>query len=277
MASTQIRAREFRKVLFLMVMVALAASVALGQFGDLKKRISKATNPTPPAAKAPQGPMPVVTAITPASVPPGWEGQIVLTGTNFAKDMKLRLNCSFRSVKIKTFTVESGERAVIDINVPPEMEESKCVMVLEVPPAPVSETAPTAQGTPQIVQVTGPSLSISESSGLAKAFKACFMVEGDIPPMQLMQSLSQMMQGGSQDECKLMVAADSIKYSNKGKVVLDAPASAVKTVEPVLMFGQPMGIFRIVLASGKIYNFFSSESQGKDNPVWDQIKAKLKK
>jgi hypothetical protein len=277
MAGSRTRAREFRAVLFLMALVTLSAPIALGQFGGLKKAISKGTSPTPPAAKAPQGPTPVVSAITPNSVPPGWEGQVVLTGTNFAKTMKLRLDCSYQSVKIKNFTVESAERAVFDIKVPPEMEESKCVMVLEVPPAPVAETGPTPQGTPQIVQVTGPSLSITESSGLAKAFKACFMVEGDVPAMQLMQSLSQMMQGGSQDECKLMVASDSIKYSTKGKVVLDTPASAVKTLEPVLMFGQPMGIFRIILTSGKIYNFFSSESQGSDNPIWDQIKAKLKK
>ncbi|MBI4164222.1 MAG: hypothetical protein HY508_00635 [Acidobacteria bacterium] len=276
MSSSQIRAREFRKALFLMVLVALAASVALGQFGDLKKKISKATNSTPPTAKTPQGPTPVVTSITPASVPPGWEGQVALTGTNFAKNMKLRLDCNYQSLKIKTFTVESTERAVLDVKVPPEMEESKCVMVLEVPPAPVSETAPTAQGTPQIVQVTGPSLSISESSGLAKALKACFLVEGDIPAMQLMQNLAQAMQSMGNDECKLMVSADSIKYSNKGKVVLDTPASAVKVVEPVLVFGNPSGMFRIGLSSGKFYNFFSSESQGSDNPVWDQIKAKLK-
>lgn len=276
MASTQIRAREIQKVLLTCALIVLAAPIGLGQFNLNKLKPPKTGTTTPPATKAPQGPTPVVTAITPATVPPGWEGQIAMTGTNFAKDMKLRLDCNYQSVKIKNFTVESAERAVFDIKVPPEMEESKCVMVLEVPPAPVSETAPTAQGSPQIVQVTGPSLVISESSGLAKAYKACFLAEGDVPPMQLMQSLSQMMQGGSQDECKLMVAADSIKYSNKGKVILDAPASAVKTIEPVLMFGQPMGIFRIVLASGKIYNFFNSEGNS-DNPVWDQIKAKIKK
>jgi hypothetical protein len=120
-------------------------------------------------------------------------------------------------------------------------------------------------------------LAISESSSLAKAFKACFLVEGDIPPMQLMQSIAQAMQTMGNDECKLMVSFENIKYSNKGKVILDAPASAVKEVELVLIFGNPSGAFRIVLSGGKVYNFFSSESHDSDNPITDQIKAKLKK
>jgi hypothetical protein len=220
----------------------------------------------------------VVSAITPSSVPPGWEGEVGFTGTNFSKGMKLRLECAHQSMKPKGFLVESAERAVFQLKVPPYMEESKCIIALEVPPAaPTAEIGPAAEGTPQVVQVTGPSLSISESSGLAKAFRACFIMEGDVPPMQVMQAMAQAMQTGGQDECKLMVAADSIKYSNKGKVILDAPASAVKEVEQILLFGETSASFRIVLASGKVYNFFEPGSRDEDNPMTDQIKKKLRK
>jgi hypothetical protein len=272
-------------VVIFLLLVTFGAPMAFGQFGGLKKKLEKigtvkSPESKPPEAKAPQqpqGPPPVVTSITPSEVPPGWEGQVVLTGSNFTKGMKLRLNCGYQTMKIKNFMVESAERVTFVLRVPLDLEETKCVMAFEVMPAAAAETAPTAQGSPQVFQVTGPSLSVSESSGLARAYKACFLAEGNIPAMQLMQSLAQVMNSGDQDECKLMVSADAMKYENKGKVILDTPVSAVKTVEPVLMMGQPMGAFRIVLASGKMYNFFSSESQSSDNPVWDQIKAKIKK
>jgi len=237
--------------------VAIAAPLAWGQFSLPKVKIPKVGKSTP-AEKVPQGPMPVVTAITPSSIPPGWEGQIVFTGSNFSKDMKLRLECGYQ-FKPKDFRVESAERAVFQLKVPPSTEETKCVIALEVPPAATAETGPTPQGSPQIVQVTGASLSISESSGLAVAYKACFMAEGDLPPMQVMMKLSEVMQGGSQDECKLMVSAEGLKYAAQGKTLLDPPASAVKMIEPILWMGNPTGAFRIVLASGKIYNFFGTE------------------
>ena len=248
------------------LMAALALALGVGpsdasaQFGlpkipKLSKTGKKDTAP-PPAR--PQGPTPQVTAISPSSVPPGWEGDVVLTGTNFSKDMKLRLECGYQ-FKPKDFRVESAERAVFQLKVPPSTEETKCVIALEVPPAATAETGPTPQGSPQIVQVTGASLSISESSGLAVAYKACFMAEGDLPPMQVMMKLSEVMQGGSQDECKLMVSAEGLKYAAQGKTLLDPPASAVKMIEPILWMGNPTGAFRIVLASGKIYNFFGTE------------------
>ena len=277
MGSNQTRSNQVRKTLLTIVLMALASQIALGQFNLPKVKVPKIGTTTPPAAKAAQVPAPTVASITPASVPPGWEGQVVLAGTNFTKNMKLRLDCNYQTVKIKNLNVESAERLTFDIKIPAGMEESKCIMVFEVPPTPASETDPTPQGTPQVFQVTGPTLAISESSSLAKAFKACFLVEGDIPPMQLMQSIAQAMQTMGNDECKLMVSFENIKYSNKGKVILDAPASAVKEVELVLIFGNPSGAFRIVLSGGKVYNFFSSESHDSDNPITDQIKAKLKK
>jgi hypothetical protein len=254
---------------------------AMAQFGLKLPKVPKINKqePKPPAqAKAPQGPAPEVTTITPNSVPPGWEGEVAFAGKNFAKNMKLRLNCENASVTLRDFRVENAERATFRVKVPASAEESKCLIALEVPPVPpTAETGPTAQGSPLVVQVTGATFLVSESSALARAYQACFLAEGDIPPMELMVKLSEAMQKGSQDECKLYVSSDSVKYSDQGKPVLDQPASAVKTVEPVLMMGQPMGIFRIVLTSGKIYNFMASGGHNQDNPINEQIKHKLKK
>jgi len=263
-----------------MAVLATQAPAAMAQFGLKLPKVPKIgkQEPKPPAqAKQPQGPTPEVTSITPNSAPPGWEGDVVFTGKNFATNMKMRLMCDNVSVTPRNFRVESAERATFHLKVPDPAEESKCPIALEVPAPATAETGPSAQGTPLVVQVTGASFTISESSALAKAFKACFLAEGELTPMELMMKYSEAMQKGSQDECKLIVSSDSVKYADKGKTILDQPASAVKTVDPILMMGQPMGMFRIVLASGKIYNFMASGGHKSDDPLEDQIKRKLKK
>ena len=260
-----------------MAVLATQAPAAMAQFGLKLPKVPKIgkQEPKPPAqAKQPQGPAPEVTSITPSLVPPGWEGDVVFAGKNFAQNMKLRLGCG----NVKDFRVESGERATFHLKVQPTAEETTCIIALEVPPAPpTAETGPAVQGTPMVVQVTGASFAISESSALAKAYKACFLAEGDVPPMELMMKLSESMQKGSQDECKLLVSSDSVKYADKAKTILDQPASAVKTVEPILMMGNPIGVFRIVLTNGKMYNFMASGGHNSDDPLEDQIKRKLKK
>lgn len=259
------------------VLVVLGVSTSAAQFGFPKIKVPK-IGKSSPANKVVQGPVPEVTAINPNSVPPGWEGDVVFTGSNFSKTMKLRMECESESVKPKDFRVESANRAIFHLKVPPSAEEAKCMIALEVPPGgATAEIGPAVEGTPQIVQVTGAGFAISESSSLAKAYQACFLAEGDLPPMELMMKLSESMQKGSQDECKLFVSSDSVKYAAQGKTVLDQPASSVKTVEQVLMMGNPIGAFRIVLTSGKIYNFFATGNQSGDNPLYEQIKNKLKK
>ncbi len=281
MTRTGFDSRSVRGIFLVLALSALAAPAALGQFRLPKIKVPKIGGDTPPAAKTPQAPQlpaPVVTTITPNTVPPGWEGQVVFTGSNFSKAMKLRFTCGYQTMKVTNFTVESAERTTFNLRVPADTEENKCTIVIEAPStAAAAETAPSTQGSPQIVQVTGPVFSVSESSGLAMTYKACFLAEGDVAAMQLMQSLAMAMQSNSQDECKLMVSSDSLKYANKTKVILDTPASAVKTIEPVLMMGNPSGAFRIILSSGKIYNFFASEDHDRDNPIWDKIKAKINK
>lgn len=272
-----------RGVLFtVMAVLATQAPAAMAQFGLPKlpkvPKIGK-QEPKPTAqAKQPQGPAPEVTAITPSSVPPGWEGDVVFAGKNFAPNMKMRLECGGQNIKPKDFRVEGAERATFHLKIQPTAEETTCIIALEVPPAPpTAETGPAVQGSPMVVQVTGASFAISESSNLAKAYKACFLAEGELAPMEIMMKYSEAMQKGSQDECKLYVSSDSVKYSDKGKAILDQPASAVRTIEPVLMMGNPMGAFRIVLTNGKIYNFMASGGHNEDDPLDEQIKRKLKK
>ena len=266
-----------------LVSITFGAPMASAQFGLKIPKIPKVgkTEPNPPArAPIPKGPMPQVKTIDPSVVPPGWEGDVVFTGINFGKAMKLRIGCGSYNVKTKDFRVESAERAVahIILSHPSDEEDTVCTIALEVPPGgAMADTAPSAGGPIEVVQVTGPTLTVSNSSALPQAFKACFLGEGDVPPMQIMMKLGQVMQGGSQDECKLLVSADSVKYSNQGKTVMDQPASSVKSIDPILMMGNPTGAFRIVTTSGKIYNFFASGGQHEDNPLSEQIKKKLKK
>ena len=282
-SALRILGSSFRRGVLLTIMAVLAtqAPVAMAQFGLKLPKVPKIgkQEPKPPAqAKQPQGPPPEVTAITPSSVPPGWEGEVVFAGKNFAPNMKLRLECGGQSIKPKDFRVEGAERATFHLKVQPTAEETTCIIALEVPPAaPTAETGPAAQGTPMVVQVTGATFAISESSNLAKAYKACFLAEGDLAPMEIMMKFSEAMQKGSQDQCQLFVSADSVKYADKGKTILDQPASAVKTVDPVLMMGNPMGAFRIVLTNGKIYNFMATGGHNQDDPLDEQIKRKLKK
>lgn len=264
-----------------MGLLATQAPAAMAQFGlKLPKvpKIGKQEPKSPAQAKQPQGPAPEVTSITPSLVPPGWEGDVVFAGKNFATNMTLRFQCEPTSALPRNFRVESGERATFHFRVPAPAEESKCLIWLGVPPAPpTAETGPSVQGSGLVVQVTGATFGISSSSALAQAYQACFLAEGELTPMELMMKYSEAMQKGSQDECKLLVSSDSVKYADKGKTILDQPASAVKTVEPILMMGQPMGMFRIVLASGKMYNFMASGGHHSDDPLEDQIKRKLKK
>lgn len=273
-----VRSRLHLWSLAVLSLLIVGVPVAMAQFGLPKlpkvPKVGKQEQKPSAQASVPRGPAPEVTAITPNSVPPGWEGDVVFTGKNFAQNMKLRLECG----KSTGFRVESAERATFHLKVQPSAEETTCIIALEVPPAaPTTETGPSAQGTPLVVQVTGATFAISESSALAQAFQACFLAEGNLQPMELMVKMSEVMQKGSQDECKIYVSPDSVKYTDQGKPVLDQPASAVKTVESVLLMGQPTGMFRIVLASGKTYNFFASGGHNADDPLEGQIKRKLKK
>lgn len=271
------------KLMVVAGVVFFSASMAFGQFGLPKiPKIPKLgkQEPKPPArAEQPKGPMPEVKTVEPSLVPPGWEGDVVLTGKNFGKAMKLRLQCGDQNINTKDLRVEAPERAVFHVKLSNSDEETTCVMALEVPPGgAMAEIAPTPGGTVEVVQVTGATFAISNSSKLPQTYKACFLAEGDVPYMQLMMKMAQMMQTSSQDECKLVVSSDSVKYAALGKTVLDSSASGVKTVDQVLMMGNPSGIFRIVLASGKIYNFMASEgTSSHKNLTYEAVKKKLNK
>jgi hypothetical protein len=263
--------------------VIFSASMAFGQFGLPKipkiPKLGKQDSKPPAKAQQPKEPMPEVKTIEPNLVPPAWEGDVVLTGKNFGKAMKLRLECGGHNINTKDLRVESAERAMFHVKLSGSDEESTCAMAVEVPPGgAMAEIAPTPGGTVEVVQVTGATFAVSNSSKLPQTYKACFLAEGDVPYMQLMMKMAQKMQTSSQDECKLVVSSDSVKYVAPDKTVLDSSASGVKTVEQILMMGNPSGIFRIILANGKIFNFMVTESSGsRQNSTYEAVKKKLNK
>jgi len=241
--------------------------------------------------------MPEVTAIKPDAVPPGWEGDVVFTGKNFAEKMKLRMDCG--NFKPEGFHVESVDRAVFHVKVPPEAEDTKCLIALEVPPGgATAETGPAVEGTPQVgqvMQVTGANFAISSSSTLAVARGACLMSEGPIgreddPASTYEAYLNAQIEFQKKwetnpaflQECQMYVSPDSVKYVQSGKTVFEKPASAVKKVEKFFIPGpigdMPSDVFSITWADGKIQNFMGVAKDGlPPSQAYDDLKQKLKK
>ena len=266
-------------------------SLSAAQLGIPKIKIPKAGGGAP-VSKVAQGPLPEVKAIKPDAVPPGWQGDVVFTGTNFIKSMSLRLDCvSFRN---EDFHVESAERAVLHVKIPPRTEETKCLVVLAVF-ADSAEIGPSGQGTPQIVQVSGPSFAISGSSNLPVARGACLMGEGPIGKADDMASkyegyLNLQMEFQKQFqtnpnfimECEFYVSPDTVKYVQGGKTVFEKPSSTVAKVEKFVMptpFGeQPTDVFSIAWTDGKIQNFMGvAKDNSPPSQAYDDLKSKLKK
>jgi hypothetical protein len=238
--------------------------------------------------------MPEVTAIKPDSAPPGWEGDVEFTGTNFTKSMRLRIDCVSR--KEGDFRVESAESAVLHLKIPPHAEETKCLIALEASPgASTAEIEPAAQGTPQIVQVTGASFAISGTSNLPVARSACLMGEGPIGKADDMASryeayLNLQMEFQKKyvtdpsfvPGCEFYVSPDTIKYIEKGKTIFEKPASTVAKVEkfmmPTPMGDQPTDVFSITWKDGKIQNFMGfAKDNSPSSQAYDELKNKLKK
>jgi len=263
------------------------APMAFGQFGLPKIKIPKiGKQEAKPAARAKKqkAPPPEVTAITPSSVPPGWEGDVVFTGQNFTTTMRPRVGCS-ESVKTQSFKVESPERAVLHVEVPFPVEDGACGLALEVPPpGSTAEVEPSEEGTFQVVEVKSATFGISQSSNLPVAFSACFVSEGETFPEEIhVNRIEISMREKEHGGCKLMVSADSVKYVDQGKTVLDQPASAIKKLDQILLqppIGPaiPVG-FRITLANGKIYNFGEDMYGGRvpKEGILEALKRKWKK
>jgi len=296
-----------RKVYGLFLTVVLSVMIvdapdAMAQFGIKIPKVPSigkdSKDSKAPAAKAPQLPPPEVTSIKPDVVPPGWTGAVVFTGKNFLSSMTLQMECEgYPGLKTREFRVENSGSATLQLAVPEppdDKEASVCTTSVQQNVAATSDIKPSVQGTATIVQVKGPTFKISDTSGLARQYAVCFIAEGELSPEDMLEKtlavkqksaewlVQQMQKGGGTTrqvppECTLWVSPTSLKYGT----ILDVPASSVKAIEQVSMFGAnafpglpsaPSLSFKIVLNNGKIYNFEEAP-----NKVREQLKRKLKK
>ncbi len=239
--------------------------------GDDKedKKSDAKSQPAADKAKKPKGPVPEITSVEPDSVPPGWEGDVVFTGTNLAKGMTFMMECgSGVNYKPRDFRVESATRATLAIEVSEDAEEKKCKISV----AAAADTMPSDEGSPEVTLMTA-GFGVSEDSKLPRAYKACLLGEGEMEMADLMTKFSETMTKAGQDPCKLMVSSTSVKYSVQDKTLVDQSASSIKSIEPLMMMGQAM-MFRIV-ADGKIYNFMPSGQEAER--LVKELKRKLGK
>lgn len=277
------------------ILIGLAAnvSVALGaaQFPRLPKVPKlpgqKKAKPAP-GAKESAAPPPQVSSITPDSAPPGGFGELVLAGKNFTPGMRLNLSCEGGQIQSKGFKVESAERASAQISVPSETGEGPCKLELVrfVGKGGEAETEESGQGTPEVFQVPegGPTFKISSSGKMPIGVELLLIGEGDLNFTDIMQKIAQEAQRGfgpgKMQKGQLLLAPDSVKYVQENNTVFSTAPSGVKSVDEMTMMGQSTGIFRIVLANGKIYNFGPQTGGGNDKKAHEQfllIKKRLGK
>lgn len=270
-------------------LIVFGVSISAAQFGIPKIKVPK-IGKSSPVNKVVQGPVPEVTAINPNSVPPGWEGNVVLTGHNFSKSMKLRVSCPGFAVDLKEFKVEGPERAVQSLSIPPGAQDERCEVAVEFRPGGPSdaEIEPSQGGTLEVVQVKSASFAVSSSSTLAVARRACLMGEGKIEGYEAYLNAQIEFQKkfladhDLLDKCQMLVSSDSVKYMQGEKTVFERPASAVKKVEKVVIDtpvgDMPSDVFSITWTDGKIQNFTGMSKNGAPaSQAYDDLKEKLKK
>ena len=277
----------------LIVSIFLAISSASAQFGLPKIKVPKLPGQKQTKPKQPEksGPAPEITAIDPDSGPPGSGGQLTLTGKNLTADLRMRFQCNEASLNSKGFKVQSGERATVSVTIPLDSREGTCGIELArysgAPPAGGGETEESPPGTPEVFSApeNGPKFTISSYGKLhllPVSIEMLLLGEGEMNFMEMQMKIAQEYQGGfggnKLKSGQLVLLADSVKYVQEDKVVFSATPATVKSVDQMTMMGKPVGIFRIVLTDGKIYNF---GGQGMDDkavgPAVKLIKQKLGK
>jgi hypothetical protein len=290
-----------QKVAFFVAIViflgaVVCGSVASAQFGLKLPRIpklgKKESTPAPESKeKAAQLPAIEVTSVTPDSAPPGAAGEIVLTGKNFFRGMRLRMGCagdetSPESLKNHLVTVESPERAIVKVSIPEDAKERPCTLYVVgywVRAGVVTdETDESPRGTPEITQISPDKVlfRISNSGSMPISVPVYLAGEGDMQFMEIMMKLNQSMQGGwgKGGKSSLLLSPDTVKYIQDDKTVFTEPTSGVTKIEEMSMMGQPTGVFRIVFKSGKIYNFMDqSEGGGEKGKAFKAVKKRLGK
>jgi hypothetical protein len=213
------------------------------------------------------GPAPELIEISPNSASPGAEGDLVLTGKNFAAGTGLRMNCQGEAPSISSFKVESATRAVAHVRFSFEIKEGPCEVYLEQHPTSTNaqgEISASTSGTTEVVQVKSVGFTISIPSAMPMALPVVYVGEGNMQFMDIMMKVQQAMQGSWNDSGKplLLVSKSEVKLKQGDKTVFTEPASNVKEVGQMSMMGQSVGVFRIVFTDGKIYNFMEQEGQG---------------
>ena len=281
-------------VIFLGVIVG--ASVASAQFGlpKLPKIPKLGKNETKPAeskGKPTQHEAIEVTSISPDSAPPGAVGEVVLTGKNFFRGMRLKMACAGNdtapeNLKNHLVTVESPERAIVKVSIPIDAQEGPCALYSVgywgKAGAVTDETNESPAGTPEIMQIksAGTVFTISETGAMPTTVPVFLAGEGNMQFMEIMMKFSQSMQGdwGKGGKSVLLLSPDTVKYVQDDKTVFTEPTSGVTKIDEMSMMGQPTGVFRIVFKDGKIYNFMDqSEGGGEKGKAFKAVKKRLGK
>jgi hypothetical protein len=282
--------KRFYTFLITICLAVACASVVSAQFGLPKIKIPKlpGQKQTKPKAQEKTGPAPEITAINPDSGPPGGGGEVVLTGKNLTADLRMRFQCGESNATTKRFTVQSAERASVVVTIPLDAREGTCgIELVRVPgagPQGDEETPVSVPGTPEVYAVpdNGPKFTISSSGKLPISIDMLLLGEGEMNFMDMQMKMAQEMQSGfGKNKLKtgqIQLTGDTIKYVQEDKVVFSGTSATVKSVDQMTMMGKPVGIFRIVLTDGKIYNFGGSgQGQGTLDRAVKLIKQKLGK
>ena len=279
------------------LVLGIGASVAWAQFGlpklpKIPKVGKKESKPaTESKEKAAQLPAIEVTSVTPDSAPPGASGEIVLTGKNFFRGMRLRMGCAGdeaapENLRNQLVTVESPERATFKVSIPEDAKEGPCTLYVVGywgrAGVVTDETNESPAGTPEITQISPDKVlfRISNSGSMPISVPVFLAGEGNMQFMEIMMKLNQAMQGGwgKGGQPHLVLSPDTVKYVEAEKTVFSEPTSGVAKVEEMSMMGQATGVFRIVFKSGKIYNFMDqSEGGGEKGKAFKAVKKRLGK
>jgi len=277
--------------------LGFGASVASAQFGlpklpKIPKVGKKESKPaTESKEKAAQLPAIEVTSVTPDSAPPGASGEIVLTGKNFFRGMRLRMGCAGdeaapENLRNQLVTVESPERATFKVSIPENAQEGPCMLYVVGywgrAGVVTDETNESPAGTPEITQISPDKVlfRISNSGSMPLSVPVFLAGEGNMQFMEIMMKLNQSMQGGwgKGGKSSLLLSPDTVQYVQDDKTVFSEPTSGATKVEEMSMMGKPTGVFRIVFKSGKIYNFMDqSEGGGDKGRAFKTVKKRLGK
>ncbi len=254
--------------------------------GKMESTPREGTNPSKET-----GPAPELLQISPDSAPPGGIGELLLTGKNFTKGLRLIMWCGKPMEELATgvFKLENSGRARAQIKIPFHIGEETCTMLGLMPPLgglSEEEEEESVLASREVVQVAagGPTFRISKSAKMAVGVVVLLVGEGDLNFMELMQKMQGEMAGGfgkgGMKKGQLLVSPDSIEFVQEGKTVFSERASSVKEVEEMTVMGQSAGgAFRIVFTSGKIYNFQPEGEGGEESgrEAFQFVKKKLGK